>query len=209
MLRRALALALVLTGIFVAATVYPEGRGSAVNFSGPRALRPTVALERIELSSSSGGASSVESRLLRLVNSGRASRGKGAWTMHGGLRGVARGHDANMSSQGRLSHDGFPRRIDAAMPDPRQRGGPPDSGFHDGGFAACENVARYRPAKPASDEDVAQTFYKGWLNSSPHRRCMFDERKMRLNVTGIGVIKDSSGTWWGTLEAVRDATPPR
>ncbi|HVE91162.1 MAG TPA: CAP domain-containing protein [Actinomycetota bacterium] len=137
------------------------------------------------------GASAVESRVLTLINNGRASIGKGRLSSHDGLRSVARQHSVSMSRHGGLTHAGFHDRVRRA-------------GFS-GNFAACENVAYFRPAQGASTERVAQKLYSLWLNSPGHKRCMFDLRSRGFNRAGVGVFLDRSGRWWGTFEAARRA----
>lgn len=130
------------------------------------------------------GSSSIESRILSLVNSGRRANGRGSLRSHGGLRSVARGHSRNMAARGGLTHAGFVGRLNAGAR---------------GWTAGCENVARYRG--PSSD--IAGIMYRLWINSPPHRRCMFDASNKGFNVAGVGVYRDSRGGWWATLELAK------
>src|SRR5919109_86584 len=147
----------------------------------------------------------VEVRVLQLINQGRSGVGKSAEVMHAGLRSAARDHSAYQASIRRMTHDGLAGRVGGASPDPYESNGAPDDGFG----TYCENVAYYYPGSAgATEEQVAQKFYDVWLNSSPHRRCMFDEYGASLNVAGVGIYRDTRGYWWATFESVRDATPP-
>jgi hypothetical protein len=110
-----------------------------------------------------------------------------------------------MAASGELNHDGFSQRPVTAAPDPSERNGAPDDGFDING--ACENVA-YRQAPSESEDEIAQGLYRQWLNSAPHKHCMFDEGANHT-VAGIGIVRASNGTYWATLEAVIDETLPR
>jgi uncharacterized protein YkwD len=146
----------------------------------------------------------VEVRVLQLINQGRGTQGKGAEVMHAGLRGAARSHSADMSARDSMDHNGYPERVNTAQPDPPQGSGPPDKGFNG---ASCENVAWYQPGGSASSEQVAQTFYNLWYNSSEHYKCMFDTYGWNLNVAGVGIYY-ASGKWWATFDSAFDRTPP-
>lgn len=146
----------------------------------------------------------VEVRVLQLINQGRGGQGKGAEVMHAGLRGVARGHSADMSARNSMDHNGFPGRISAAAPDPAESNGAPDDGFNG---SSCENVAWYQPGTSASTEQIAQKFYELWYNSPPHRDCMFDVWGRNLNAAGVGVYL-SGGKWWATFDSAHDRTLP-
>ena len=146
----------------------------------------------------------VESRLLVLINQGRAGQGKGAEVMHSGLRLAAQQHSADMSARNSMDHNGYPARISNANPDPAESNGPPDDGFNG---SSCENVAWYQPGGSATSDEVAQKFFDLWYNSSPHRRCMYDEYGYNLNVAGVGVY-NANGKWWATFESALDRTPP-
>ncbi len=139
--------------------------------------------------------SQVEARVLGLINEGRRRNGRANLAAHDGLRRVAREHSVNMSRRGSISHDGFRGRITRA-------------GFT-GSYAACENVAMFRPRGTASTETVAKKFYSLWLNSRPHRRCMFDASNRRYNQAGVGIYRDNSGRWWATLELARQGAARR
>lgn len=141
-------------------------------------------------STTAGFHSSIESQILSLINSGRAQYARGGLAPHGGLRSVARQHSRHQASIGHLSHAGFRGRIDRALP---------------AWSSACENVARFRPAggQSVSGATVASRMYSLWLNSTSHRRCMFDARGAGYRIAGVGVYRDSSGGWWATFEAAR------
>src|SRR5205807_2670956 len=124
----------------------------------------------------------VEVRLLELINQGRGGQGKGAEVMHGGLRGAAKSHSADMSARNTMDHGGYPGRVNTAAPDPYESNGSPDDGFNG---SSCENVAWYQPGGTATTEQVAQMFYSLWYNSAPHRECMFDTYGYNLNVAGV------------------------
>ncbi len=157
-----------------------------------------------------GRAPTIEARVLDLVNQIRRDHGRAPYAMHAGLRAVAREHSQNMSRAGRLSHDGFTDRLRRATPDPLQAGGGSDRGFYASGLAACENAAyRFRAGSTdETDEQVARGFAGQWWRSAPHRDCLLDVWGAGLNVTGIGVYRDSRGVWWATMEVVRDLTAP-
>lgn len=129
-------------------------------------------------------ASSVESRILSLVNQGRSSKGRPALRMHGGLRSAARSHSAQMARAKRLGHQGFPARVNRAL------------GVNS--VTACENVARFR-----GEGDPATQLYQSWVRSGSHNRCMNDASRKGFNAAGLGVVLDSSGMWWATLEAAK------
>lgn len=141
-------------------------------------------------SSPAGFHASIESQILSLINQGRAQHGRGSLATHGGLRSVARQHSRHQASIGHLSHGGFRGRIDRALPT---------------WTAACENVARFRPAggQAVAGSTVASRMYSLWLNSTSHRRCMLDARGAGYRLAGVGVYRDSSGGWWATFEAAR------
>jgi uncharacterized protein YkwD len=146
----------------------------------------------------------VEVRVLQLINQGRSGQSKGAEVTHGGLRGAARSHSADMSARDTMDHSGYPGRINTAAPDPYESNGPPDDGFNG---ASCENVAWYQPGGTATTEQVAQTFYSLWYNSPEHYQCMFDTYGWNLNVAGVGIYY-AAGKWWATFDSAFDRTPP-
>jgi hypothetical protein len=150
------------------------------------------------------GTDNVENMLLQLINQGRGQQGRGSLVMHAGLRDQVRRHSGDMIAQGRINHEGASSRISDAAPDPAEPNGAPDDGF--AGSSGCENVAsRNMPGE--SEQKAAQGLYTQWVNSPPHRQCMFDEQRT-TNVIGIGVARDSDGGWWATLMLTNDATPP-
>lgn len=152
----------------------------------------------------------IENRVLELINGARAQNGKGAWVMHSGLRQTARWYSGEMSRRGGLSHDGFEGRVTSASPDPAESNGAPDDGFEENGLAACEDLGYWYPAGTTQmpEEEVAKAFYQMWMDSPPHRDCLMDVWGYGLNVAGVGIFEDSRGAWWGTLEVVRDFSPP-
>jgi uncharacterized protein YkwD len=153
--------------------------------------------------------SDIESKILALVNQARTQQGLEVYQAHAGLKPPARQHDVDMSNEDQLNHDGFQGRLQNAAPDPAQGHGAPDDGFMDNGMAGCENVAYYyKYDNTDTDDQVAQEFYDLWLNSPPHKECLFDDWGYGLNVAGVGVYLDSSGKWWATMEVARDYTPP-
>jgi uncharacterized protein YkwD len=133
-------------------------------------------------------AASIESRILSLIDQSRARWHRTNLVMVPGLRAVARQHSRDMAAAGRLSHAGFSSRI---------------ARFHGPDYAACEDVAWYRPASDPGDAALAQHIFDQWLHSPPHKACMLDSRKLRTNTAGVGVFRDAAGKWWATLEAVR------
>jgi hypothetical protein len=146
----------------------------------------------------------VEVMLLQDVNAGRAGAALPPLVMHSGLRTQTRQHSVDMAAANNLNHDGFNGRVTNASPDPAEANGPPDDGFSAG---ACENVAMRR--FPGETEDqTASGFFTQWLNSPPHKQCMYDETRAGYNVAGVGVAQDSSGGWWATLILAKDSTPP-
>jgi uncharacterized protein YkwD len=149
----------------------------------------------------------VEGRLLQLINQGRSGQGKGAERMHAGLRSKARAHSSYQSSIRALTHSGFSGRVNGATPDPVESNGAPDDGFTG---AACENVGYYYPGSAGATADqIAQTLYNGWYNSTGHRNCMFDASGAGYNAAGPGIYLDSRGYWWATFISVRDLTLPK
>lgn len=156
----------------------------------PQTEAPSAAPSPATQSSSSGFHASIESQILSLINQGRAGNGRGSLVAHGSLRSVARQHSRHQATRGHLTHAGFRGRIDQALPV---------------WSAACENVARFRPAggQAVAPSTVASRMYSLWLNSTSHRRCMFDARGAGYRLAGVGVYQDSTGGWWATFYAAR------
>lgn len=130
-----------------------------------------------------GGA---ESSTLSIINAGRRANGRTNLTSNTALRSVAREHSVEMARRGGINHAGFNGRIARA-------------GFK-GNFAACENVAMFRQSRTSSTAAVARKFYSLWLNSPPHRRCMFDAARAGYTSAGVGIYRDARGAYWATLE---------
>jgi uncharacterized protein YkwD len=147
---------------------------------------------------------SVETKLLALINQGRAGQAERAEVMHAGLRHVAQEHSGDMSARNHMDHNGYPGRISAASPDPAESNGPPDDGFNG---ASCENVAWWQPGRSVTTDQVAQEFYNLWYNSPEHYDCMFDTYRYNLNVAGVGIYY-ANGIWWATFDSAFDRTPP-
>lgn len=151
----------------------------------------------------------IEERALAYLNQARASGGLGPAIMHAGLRAAARRHSSDMAASRSLSHDGFEKRIETSAPDPFEPAAP-DDGFDVPWIAACENALyTYRSGTDSrTDDELARDIANLWLNSPPHRDCVFDVWGAGLNAAGLGVYRDASGAWWATLEFVRDGSPP-
>jgi uncharacterized protein YkwD len=152
--------------------------GNAASTLRPRSSAPSTASTPVL------GNSGIESQILSLINSGRSGVGRGRLRTHGGLKSVARVHSRNMAARGGLTHAGFIGRLNAGAR---------------GWTSGCENVARYR----GPSTNIAGIMYRLWINSPPHRRCMFDASNKGFNVAGVGVYRDSRGGWWATLELAR------
>lgn len=146
--------------------------------------------------------STMEARILALINQGRSAVGRAPLTMHAGLVSQARRHSKAMSALGQMTHDGAAGRIADALPVPAEANGPTDDGFTG---AWCENVGW---VEGASEDETVRILVDSWEASSPHRRCMFDEPRAGFNVIGVGLHRGPSGIWWGTLEIAKDTTPP-
>ena len=137
----------------------------------------------------------VEDRVIALINAERTER----LTVHWGLLSAARNHSADMSRQGRMSHEGADERVNSAPPDPGEFNGAPDDGF--GVAAWCENVT-YTIVPGA--EEAAQRIFDQWHRGGAHERCMMDTSR---NVGAVGVYYDGQN-WWATFIAEKDSTPP-
>lgn len=156
----------------------------------PQTAEPSADPAPATQPSSTGSDASIESQILSLINQGRAGNGRGSLASHAGLRSVARQHSRHQAGIGNLSHAGFRARVNRALPT---------------WTAACENVARFRPAggQAVAASTVASRMYSLWLNSLSHRRCMFDARGAGYRLSGVGVYQDATGGWWATFYAAR------
>ncbi len=85
------------------------------------------------------GAATVETTLLSLINTGRATALRGPLVMHTGLSDVARSHSVDMVAANQINHNGYPDRIDQAAPDPYESNGAPTT--------ASPRAARRPPAR--------------------------------------------------------------
>lgn len=137
----------------------------------------------------------VEDRVIALINAERAEH----MTVHWGLLSAARKHSADMSREGRMSHEGADERVNSAPPDPGEFNGAPDDGF--GVAAWCENVT-YTIVPGA--EAAARRIFDQWHRGGAHERCMMDTSR---NVGAVGVYYDGQN-WWATFIAEKDSTPP-
>lgn len=133
----------------------------------------------------------IESRLLELINRGRQERGKSPLALNVALADQVRAHALDMALTDSLNHDGFTDRVRNA-------------GF--AGRGACENAAmRYVPWE--TEDQVAQNLYQQWVDSPPHRACMFDEERPS-NVIGVGVAADAAGAFWSTtMQSTASSSP--
>lgn len=153
-------------------------------------------------------ASNVELKFLQKLNVGRAGVSRPPLVMHAGLRTAARNWSSSMAASNSLAHGNSGARINAATPDPVEADGPPDNGF----AGWCENIAYNSLSQSATDDEVAQMFYNQWFNSTTgHKECMLSLSPSNFgqNVIGVGIVYDSAdGRWWGTIDVVKDNTPP-
>lgn len=137
---------------------------------------------------------SIEYELLALVNGARS----GSLIMHTGLVGAARAHSRDMANSGSLSHGGARARVAGATPDPSEANGAPDDGFTG---TWCENIAYVNGGTAG---EVASRVYSGWKSSATHLHCMTNPG---ITAVGMGAYFDGE-TWWVTMEAFGDRTPP-
>jgi uncharacterized protein YkwD len=153
-------------------------------------------------------ASDVEKALLTKINAGRSAQGRSALRSHAGLKAIARGWSQSMAATNDLDHGDAGSRVGNTSPDVAESNGNPDDGF----AGWCENIAWNSLAQSTSADQVAQTFYNQWFNStSGHKECMLSLSPSNFgqNVAGVGVFYDSSDDrWWATLDAAKDNTPP-
>ena len=135
----------------------------------------------------SAAGTAFEDELLAKINRGRVNRGKVALVESATILTEARAHSLWMSTH-LLSHNGFTGRVTRIR-------------AADGGIGyVCENVAY---ASGYSDADAMKVLYRSWLNSPPHKKCMF---KGVVDEAAVGLQKVGN-TWWATFIAADDASP--
>ncbi|MET0733260.1 MAG: CAP domain-containing protein [Casimicrobiaceae bacterium] len=114
------------------------------------------------LSASASDDEDYSKRLAALVNQYRVSQGIPAMQVDSRVSGLAREHSAAMAKAGRLSHDGFPSRVQRS------------------GVAMCvENVG--------SNYGSPKEQFDAWRASPGHDRNMLDRRVDRM---GVGMVAD-------------------
>lgn len=137
----------------------------------------------------------IEQRILELLNKERAAPTKGGGLFGGGGNGakaallngkklafVARAWSVVQGQRNSIGHDGFPN----------SRGKVFQQEFQSNPSLGGENVAMFGGGAE-SVEDVAQTFYKMWYESSGHYQNMMGN----FQAVGVGVAK-VNGSWWAT-----------
>lgn len=119
----------------------------------------------------------IEARVLSLINQHRAGKGLSALVSNEVVVKEARAHSGNMANNVvGFGHDGFQQRVQ-------------NIGENITVTGAGENVAfNFGFADPASQAVT------GWLNSTGHRQNI----EGNYDLTGIGVVKNSSGTLYFT-----------
>ena len=134
-----------------------------------------------------------ETYLFNLINKGRAARGKTVLKEHVVILRETRGHSNAMAATGTLGHFGFSGRVSRIRAE--------DSGINGG---VCENVAYARGY--GSAEEALRVIFRGWKNSTGHRKCMFDRLGYSAESAAIG-LAHSGSTWWATFIAAHDSNP--
>lgn len=136
----------------------------------------------------------AEQVLLKRINKARANRGLDRLRLHAYIRREVRGHSRDMSREGFFSHRGFQGRANRiTRRDPGING------------AMCENIAW--ASGYTNFREVVGVFFRGWLNSTPHRKCLFDVTvKSGTDSAGIGIVRRGN-TWHATYIAANDKTP--
>lgn len=136
----------------------------------------------------------AENVLRNQINKARENRGLDRLRIHAYIRRETRRHSKDMSRHGFFSHQGFQGRANRIT----RR----DPGI-DG--AMCENIAW--ASGYTSFREVVRVFFNGWLNSQPHRECMFDiVVQSGTDSVGIGIVRNGD-TWHATYIASNDRTP--
>ena len=100
-------------------------------------------------------------------------------------------HSQYQLQQGRISHDGFNGRANSIQ------------GAGTGISSVCENVAFVSGVNDV--KSIVRIFYRGWDNSPPHHRCLFDA-EFRSTWAGVGIAHRGS-TWYATYIAAEDSSP--
>ena len=101
-------------------------------------------------------------------------------------------HSEYQARQGEISHDGFEGRANRI-----QNAG-------NGINGVCENVAFVSGVTDL--KTIVRIFYRGWDNSPPHHRCLFDQ-DFRTTWAGVGIAKRGSSTWYATYIGAEDSSP--
>lgn len=91
-------------------------------------------------------------------------------------------HSIHMSNIGKLTHDGFDKRTEAArrIYDIESTG---------------ENLAFFNPMTPFSKTQIADMFMKLWINSEPHRLNLEGD----FNLGSVSIFKNFDGDYWAIM----------
>lgn len=119
----------------------------------------------------------LSAAVFQQINTVRQTNNLPALTYNDDLASLALAHAQSMAASGKLSHDGFSDRFDAAK------------GKIPGLKAFGENVAMNFPRA-----DIVEDTIKNWMNSPVHRANI-----LRGNtLTGVGVARAANGTYYFT-----------
>ena len=119
----------------------------------------------------------IERKIFRRVNRERRRHGLGALVFNDALIAAARKHSKWMSVRGRFDHTGTGRT------DPSDRAAA--AGYPGG---AGENILFTE--KRGSDESIARSAMKSWMNSEGHRENILNDEYLHL---GVGVYRNRKG----------------
>jgi uncharacterized protein YkwD len=135
----------------------------------------------------------VAEALFRKINNKRAKIHSLArtneWTV---IVDEATDHSEYQAKQGKISHDGFNGRANRI-----QNAG-------NGINGVCENVAFVSGVTDL--KTIVRTFYRGWDNSPPHHKCLFDE-DFKTTWAGVGIARAGASTWYATYIGAQDSSP--
>lgn len=118
----------------------------------------------------------LEAEIHRQINAERAAAGLSGLTRNATIDAYARSWSQTMARENSLRH-----------------GANFASNFPAGWRAAGENVAM--GSARSTNEQMANTFVTGWMNSAGHRANILNGR---FNTTGIGAGRASNGSWYAT-----------
>lgn len=125
------------------------------------------------------GAPGIEGRIFNLMQEIRRQAGLPLFQEDSALQQGARQHSLEMYREGYFSHES--PHTDWRTPIQRAY----LAGFWDA--AVGENIGQVYRSRGASEEEFAQEFVRGWMNSPPHRRNILSPEYTRL---GVGVYGD-------------------